>query len=194
MEKSLCVSKRIKCCLVYPLLCFGVPLVFLCRLGAWRCPSRLPLSALFGGVPCLLLFLLGSLPFPSLALWLPLLVRLLLLLFLVVRCRLLCRLLLLPCLVLTLCLWFARTVVFVSAVSRTLFVPWVVLFLGMRCLLVSLPVLVVLPFALLLRSGTLLTLGLWLLKPLEGFLGWLLCRGLPRASCSTCSSGFLGLE
>ncbi len=180
--------------MLYPLLSFGVPPCFLCRLGAWRCPSRLPLFALFGGVPCLLLSLLGSLPFPSLALWLPLLVRLLLLLFLVVRCRLLCRLLLLLCLVLTLCLLSALTVVFVFAVFRTLFVPWVVLSLGMLCLLVSLPVLVVRLFALLLRSGTLLTLGLWLLKPLEGFLGWLLCWGLPRASCSACSSGFLRLE
>ncbi len=165
---------------------FPCPPCFPCRVGAWRCPSRLSLSALFGGVPWSLLFLLGSLPFPSLALWLLLLARLLLLLFLVVLSRLLCLLLRLPCLVLTLCLWFALTVVFVSAVSRTLSVPWVVLSLGTLCLLVCLLVLVARLFALLLRLATLLTLGLLLLKR-EGFLGWLLCWGLPRASCSVLS-------
>jgi hypothetical protein len=47
---SLCVFKRINVCLCVPSLGLHAPLVLLCRFGAWRCPSRLPLSALLGVV------------------------------------------------------------------------------------------------------------------------------------------------
>jgi hypothetical protein len=55
---SLCVFKNLFVCWVYP-SGFSRPPCFPCRLGAWRCPSRLPLSALFCGVFCAFFFLLS---------------------------------------------------------------------------------------------------------------------------------------
>ena len=165
----------------------GLPFLWRCRL-ALRSRLSFPCGFWSSLCPCLLLFLLF-----------PLLVLLLLwrLLLLVLPCWLPCLVLvgllllwswLFACLVLTPSPWFALTVVFVSVVLPTLLVPWVVLSLRTWSSLVSLLVWVRL-FASVLRSGTLLTLGLSVLRLLEGFLGWLLVGGFPRASCSVFLSG-----
>lgn len=92
--------------------------------------------------------------------------------FLVGRCLLLCLLCGLLGLARTLCLLVARTVVFVCAVFRTLFVLSVVLSRWTLCLLACRVVSAAL-FALLLPLGTLRTRGLWLVRLLKGFPGWL---------------------
>ncbi len=59
VEVFVCVKKN-QVLLVVPLLSFRGPPASPCRVGAWRCPSRLPLSALLGGVPWLLFLFLFS--------------------------------------------------------------------------------------------------------------------------------------